>query len=318
MGPAGCLFLLPLLLGSCLSFSLQKKSLQSVCGRPVYSSRVVGGQDAAARRWPWQVSVQIGGTHICGGSLVSDRWILTAAHCISTKWIPFLYTVWLGSTEIGSSNTGVRHQVSRIVLHPKYQGTTGDIALLRLLSRVTYSSSIMPICLPNVKQKWKVPDFCWVTGWGKLKNEDSDYASTLQEAKIPIIERQTCEKIYNPVGFLLPETEPVIQESMICAGDLKQKKDACQGDSGGPLSCQIDNIWIQIGLTSWGVGCSQSFPGVYTNVIYYQQWVNTVISRLEVLAANNLDLLDLLSSIVLLSLALLGPSYAFGHISLGE
>ncbi|EPY88756.1 hypothetical protein CB1_000155031 [Camelus ferus] len=89
MGPAGCLFLLPLLL---------------VCGRPVYSSRVVGGQDAAARRWPWQ-------------------------------------------------------------------GTTGDIALLRLLSRVTYSSSIMPICLPNVKQKWKVPDFCWVTGWGKLKNE---------------------------------------------------------------------------------------------------------------------------------------------------
>lgn len=66
------------------------------------------------------------------------------------------------------------------------------------------------------------------------------------------------------------------------------------------------------------MGCSQSFPGVYTNVIYYQQWVNTVISRVEVLAANNLDLLDLLSSIVLLSLALLGPSYAFGHISLGE
>uniref|UniRef100_A0A8C3YK98 Serine protease 48 n=1 Tax=Catagonus wagneri TaxID=51154 RepID=A0A8C3YK98_9CETA len=140
----------------------------------------------------------------------------------------------------------------------------------------------------------------------------SKYPTRLQEAEIPIIESLVCEKIYNPVGILLPQTERVIQESMICAGDLHKRKDTCQGDSGGPLACHIDGVWTQIGVSSWGIDCAESFPGVYTNVTYYQKWIITVISRAEVLRANNLDLSDFVLSIILLPLALLGPSSAFG------
>ncbi|XP_045735455.1 LOW QUALITY PROTEIN: serine protease 48 [Mirounga angustirostris] len=286
--------------------------LSVVCGRPVYSGRVVGGQDAVAGHWPWQVSVRLGQNHVCGGSLISDRWILTA-HCLKKNWIPLLYTVQLGSIQIDQPSQSVKHRVFKIIIHPQTQHTTADIALLKLVSRVTFTSFILPICLPRITKQLKVPASCWVTGWGKVKEgEDTDYPSILQEAEIPIFDRQTCEKLYNPIGSILPESEPVIQDDEICAGDTAKMKDTCKGDSGGPLSCHINGVWTQIGLVSWGIGCAESLPGVYTSVIYYQKWIKTTISRAEVLGANNLDLPDFLYLTVLLSLALLGPFCAFG------
>ncbi|KAF6306976.1 serine protease 48 [Rhinolophus ferrumequinum] len=282
MGPSGCVFLLSLLLGSCPCSSPQKKDLQSVCGPPVYSGRVVGGQEAVKGPWPWQVSLHCGETHLCGGSLISERWILTAAHCIKATWIPLLYTVWLGSIKIGYSNDGVKHHVSTIIIHPKFQDVTADIALLKLVSRVTFTSFILPICLPRITKQLTIPGSCWVNGWGKVKENEDDFTSTLQEAEIPIIDHQTCEHLYNPIHSILPELEPVIKEDMICAGDTHTGKDSCKGDSGGPLSCHIDGVWILIGLVSWGIECGKSLPGVYTNVTYYQKWINAIISRAEV------------------------------------
>nr|XP_025124027.1 serine protease 48 [Bubalus bubalis] len=313
MGPGGCAFLLSLLL---------------VCGRPAYSGRVVGGKDAAAMRWPWQNSnlevypylqtiQQVRQRSKPFSDIQSSNSVSSSCQAQVLRkpqtWIPFLYTVRLGSVDRDNLDEGVIHRVNRIVIHPTYSNVSGDIALLRLFSRVTYSSSILPICLSNVKKKRLIiPDSCWVTGWGKLKEEDADYPTILQEAEVPIIKRQKCENIYNPLGSFLPQIQPVIEETMICAGDLKKRKDTCQGDSGGPLACHIDGIWILIGLSSWGTGCGISFPGVYTNVTYYQKWIMSVISRAEVLGANNLNLSDFLFSIVLLSLALLGPSCMFG------
>ncbi|CAK7305794.1 Serine protease 48 [Vulpes lagopus] len=313
MGPAGSALLLSLLLGSCPSSSPRNKHLQSVCGRPVYSGRVVGGQDAVAGRWPWQVSLYFGQTQVCGGSLISDRWILTAAHCLKGSWIPFLYTVRLGSIKNDQSSQSVNHRVFKIITHPQIQHTSADIALLKLVSRVTFTSFILPICLPSITKQLKIPASCWVTGWGTVKeSEDSDYPSILQEAEIPIFNHQACEKFYNPVGSALPELESVIQDDEICAGDIPNKKDSCKGDSGGPLSCHINGVWIQIGLVSWGTGCAESLPGVYTSVIYYQKWIKTTISRAEVLGTKNLDLTEFLYLTVLLSLAVLGPFCAFG------
>ncbi|XP_042550957.1 serine protease 48-like [Dipodomys spectabilis] len=274
---------------SSLGFSLcsvsKKKDLQSVCGQPVFSSHIISGQDAAIRRWSWQVSLHLDRAPICGGSLISKNWILTAAHCLP-KTSAYSYTVWLGSLKADASNKGKVYYVSRIIVHPKYDGSNADIALLRLSSQVTFSAEILPICLPSTSKRLKIPASCWVTGWGLVKENAGEngqrqrlfptsswlfYISflSLQEAEVPVFTRQECEQLYNPIGIFLPALESVIKEDMICAGDIINKKDSCKGDSGGPLSCHIGGIWIQIGVVSWGVQCGQRLPGVYTSVFYY-------------------------------------------------
>ncbi|XP_007949742.2 serine protease 48 [Orycteropus afer afer] len=299
MGPAVHAFLLFLLLGI------------SVCGRPTYTSRIVGGQDAAKGYWPWQVSLRLGQSHICGGSLINEWWILTAAHCVSTTWTLLTYTVWLGSIDADYSSEGLQYYVSKIIIHPNFKETTADIALLKLSSRVTFTSLILPICLPNIKKHLAIPASCWVVGWGKTKeSQDSDFYPILQEVEVPVIDHKACEKLYNPIGVYFPELEKVIKKDMICAGDTDRHKDSCKGDSGGPLSCDIDGVWIQIGVVSWGIGCGQSLPAVYTSVIYYQKWINATISRAEALSSKHLNLSDFLFPTVLLCLTLLEPSCA--------
>ncbi|XP_021103549.1 LOW QUALITY PROTEIN: serine protease 48 [Heterocephalus glaber] len=279
MGPAGQAVLLLLLLGSLPGSFTRGRNLQSVCGRPAYSGRIVGGQDAAVGRWPWQVSLRFGPSHICGGSLLSERWVLTAAHCIQPS-MTFAYRVWMGSVKAEFSTSVTEYLVSKVVIHPKHKNSNADIALLKLSYRVPFTSLILPICLPNVTKPLKIPASCWVTGWGQLTGgKDKNYPSTLQEVEIPVINHQDCERLYNPIGIFFPYLEPVIKEDMICAGDVQRRKDSCKGDSGGPLACHINGVWIQIGLVSWGPECGKSLPGVYTNVTYYQEWITATISR---------------------------------------
>ncbi|KAM9238034.1 serine protease 48 [Dugong dugon] len=292
MGPAVHAFLLSLLLGI------------SVCGRPTYTTRIVGGQDAVEGHWPWQVSLRMGQTHICGAC--STFLLLFPLR----TWTIFTYTVWLGSIYADYSSEGLQYYVSKVIIHPNFHETTADIALLKLYSPVPFTSLILPICLPTIKEHLTIPASCWVTGWGETKKmKGTDFYSTLQEAEVPVINHKACERLYNPVGIYLPGSEPVIKEDMICASNTNSMKDSCKGDSGGPLSCLIDNVWIQIGLVSWGIGCGQTLPGVYTSVIYYQKWINATISRAEVLRPKNLNLSDFLLPTVLLSLPLLGPSW---------
>ncbi|XP_006884565.1 PREDICTED: serine protease 48-like [Elephantulus edwardii] len=280
--------------------------LGMLCGRPTYTSRIVGGMDAAEGHWPWMVSVRMGSEHICGGSLISERWILTAAHCLTATWTFLTYTVWLGTTDADYLSQGLQHYVSQIVIHPNHKDKTADIALLKLYSRVTFTSLIRPICLPTISNQVTIPKSCWVTGWGKTDEySDIDVSPTLQELEVAIIERKVCEQLYNPVGTFLPGVEPVIKNDMICAGGIKGMKDSCKGDSGGPLACYIDHVWIQIGVVSWGSDCARSLPGVYSSVLYYQRWINETISK-----AQYFNFSDFLFLSGLISLGLLRPSCA--------
>ncbi|KAK1332751.1 hypothetical protein QTO34_007434 [Cnephaeus nilssonii] len=235
--------------------------------------RIVGGRPAAEGQWPWQVSLQVEDQHVCGGSLIANRWVMTAAHCIYGH---LDYTVKVGGLHVyHASKQAVKVPVRDIVVHQDYNsfGTIeNDIALILLEFPVNYSTYIQPVCFPEKTFMVQTDTDCWVTGWGKLREKDPKEAAPelLQEAEQKIIRHEKCNEIFKKkLGTRLD----VVREGCVCAfNDLG--KDSCQGDSGGPLVCEFNNTWIQVGIVSWGIGCGRKgYPGVYTEVSYYKDWV---------------------------------------------
>ncbi|XP_040211723.1 serine protease 33-like [Rana temporaria] len=249
----------------------------SVCGSPLVSSRIVGGTDSLDGEWPWQVYVT-DGKYMCGGSLISPEWVMTAAHCIHNPIQISNYKVLLGlyKLDVISSHTVIAN-VRTIITNPNYLNisTPGDIALIQLAAPVTYTQYIMPICLPSFTTTFPSGTECWVTGWGTRTSGGSvvEYGA-LQEVMVPLIDRSTCQAMYNNGG-----STQTIQYDQICAGYKNGGKDSCQGDSGGPLVCKVRGVWYQVGIVSSGMGCAYpNFPGVYTRVTAYQAWISTYLN----------------------------------------
>ncbi|XP_051692188.2 serine protease 27 isoform X1 [Oryctolagus cuniculus] len=277
--PATALLLLLLLFGT------QEAKASRACGRPRMLNRMVGGQDALAGEWPWQVSIQRNGSHFCGGSLISEQWVLTAAHCFPDTSDTSLYWVLLGARQLVRPGPHAQYaRVRRVESNPLYQGmaSSADLALVELAEPVTFTNYILPVCVPDSSVVFETGTNCWVTGWGSPSEQDRlPNPRVLQKLGVPIIDTPKCNLLYSKdaeAGFQ-PKT---IEADMLCAGFAEGKKDACKGDSGGPLVCLVGQSWLQAGVISWGEGCARrNRPGVYVRVTSHHAWIRRIIPDLQ-------------------------------------
>ncbi|XP_030638892.1 transmembrane protease serine 13b [Chanos chanos] len=235
------------------------------------SSRIIGGEISAQGQWPWQVSLHFVGSHTCGGSLVAEDFVVTAAHCFPEETDgarnPSYWRVYIGM--VSQYNLPLPYYISKIILNENYNSDTSnyDIALLKLTEPALLSANVRPVCFPAFDQNFAPGTQCWTSGFGTTEDGAAQSSHYLYDVSVNIISSDVCNG-YQVYGGR-------VSENMLCAGDLQGGKDSCQGDSGGPLMCKgSDGRWYLAGVTSWGTGCGQrNKPGVYSNVQRLLPWV---------------------------------------------
>jgi len=243
------------------------------CGAPAIShnvafDRIVGGTEAVSGSWPWQISLRrcsnchgtsSEGYHTCGGVILSERWVISAAHCISNG-VQYKIVAGDHNRDHAESTEQVR-EVQQIIVNSHY-ATDGDrdAALLYLSTPLTFNDRVKPICLSTDVPA--VGTNCVATGWGTTHGTGSN--TVLRQVPLPILSDSYCADRYG--SSITPYT--------VCAGYEEGGRDTCQGDSGGPLVCEIDGSWQLHGLTSFGRGCAEAgWPGVYARVTPIMDWI---------------------------------------------
>ncbi|XP_068162155.1 serine protease 27 [Antennarius striatus] len=261
------------------------------CGRPpLQLNRIVGGMDAMDGAWPWQVDVQTQTSgHICGASIITEKWVLSAAHCFPNPSDVSSYIIYAGRYQLNGLNLHESsHRIRKVVIPEGYvePHRGGDLALVELSSPVTWSDYVSPICLPSSGTLFPAGMPCYVTGWGNIRdNVPLPGVGTLQEVQVPIISQSSCQAMYQ----LNPVEQVDILFDMICAGLQEGGKDSCQGDSGGPLVCKMVNgTWVQAGVVSFGLDCArENQPGVYTRLTSYSDFIKSTVPGIQLFGRAN-------------------------------
>merc|ERR1719394_907791 len=226
---------------------------------------IVNGRDAAVGAWPWQASLQMNGAHFCGGAVISDEWILTAAHCVVLgPQGPFNVVLGLHDQQ-GKFGQPEVYGSAKVISHANFD--LHDIALVKLDRKINLENPFVEI-IPMAEKGG--PDFtgadCRLTGWGRMSGFAQGIAQTLQEVDTTGITRAQCEDLWRSWGFKITNTH-------LCF--YTGKGGACQGDSGGPAVCQQGGRWVLAGVTSGGSPiCNVRKPSIYTRVSEYRDWIS--------------------------------------------
>ncbi|CAG9578682.1 unnamed protein product [Danaus chrysippus] len=251
--------------------------LGAVSANPRKVVRIVGGKDTTIERYPFMSAMLEnsfwGLRQICGGSVITNRAIVSAAHCFG-RVTPFTLRVRLGSTY--ASSGGQVQEVSRIIMHPQYNSRllVHDVAVIRLQNSVVMSNQIQVARIAG--PQYTLPDNTRldVIGWGDTSYKGRP-SEILQHVSVNIINQRICTERYEHLRTLPgKENHPGVTPEMICTGILDiGGKDACEGDSGGPV---VHGGNVLVGITSWGHECAHPvYPGVNVRVSSYADWIST-------------------------------------------
>ncbi|XP_066216681.1 ovochymase-2 [Saccopteryx leptura] len=246
-------------------------------------SRIVGGNQVVKGSYPWQVSLKRREKHICGGTIISPQWVITAAHCVANRNTASTLNVIAGKHDLSQTEPGEQNlTIESIIIHPNFsikKPMNYDIALLKMAGTFHFGQFMGPVCLPEPGEQFKAGLICTTAGWGRL-TEDGILPQVLQEVNVPILSQEEC------VAALLTLKKPISGQTFLCTGFPDGGRDACQGDSGGSLMCRNEKGgWTLAGVTSWGLGCGrgwrnnvqkddQGSPGIFTDLSKVLPWIH--------------------------------------------
>uniref|UniRef100_A0A0A1X8B2 trypsin n=1 Tax=Zeugodacus cucurbitae TaxID=28588 RepID=A0A0A1X8B2_ZEUCU len=226
--------------------------------------RIVGGRQISISEAPWQAAVIQANTFVCGGSVISASWVLTAAHCVYGN-VSKRHAVRVGSDNFKQG--GQLRIIDRVTYHGSYnpKSSVNDIALLRTGRPFNLNGNVQAARLPTYDHE---PNSYFISGWGTLAEGSARPTKYLRGVNVFPVTKRTCTTSYRGVSQ--------VTDSQLCA--YAPKQDSCQGDSGGALTSQ----GTQYGIVSFGYGCARSnFPGVYTRVFSYRTWIMAVTKSLK-------------------------------------
>lgn len=253
--------------------------------------RITGhtNNEAEYGEFPWMVDVlqqeQGQNMHHCGGSLIHENVVLTAAHCVDGK---DLNTLMIRAGEWDSQTTDeiFEHQdryVAQMIVHPQFSKSNlvNDVALLVLSEPVQFGPHISTVCLPPQDFNFDRAS-CFASGWGKNEfKHNSKNQAILKKVELSIVPLQQCQTVLRSTRL---GRHFVLSNTFVCAGG-QANQDTCKGDGGSPLVCPIEgqfNRYYQSGIVAWGIGCGKNgSPGVYVNVAEFRNWVDLEMGRLN-------------------------------------